>query len=161
MAQYGTATGVLKSIFGTRTGRKELRNCWVTPKWSMWKSVSLDGVPKDMIVLNMVLYAFFTVGSIAAYYAGSLAPDFQATAISFSPAINAVAAFLLLFLVDPRGAVIMDQGIHRKISMEVVRSSMVYLAMSRLVGTALSILVLYPAAEVVAFLAKVVYKIMG
>lgn len=161
MEREGTAMRVFKSLFLTKDGLRDLGRCWVKPKWSMWKGISLQGVPKDMVIMNAVLYSFFTVGSIAALYAGSLAPDYRLTASSLSPAINAIAAFLLLFLVDPRGAIIMDQGIHRKLSMEVVKSSMVFLAVSRLVGTALSILVLYPAAKAVAFLAQFFYKFMS
>lgn len=161
MEREGTAMRVFKSLFLTKDGLRDLGRCWVKPKWSMWKGISLKGVPKDMVIMNAVLYSFFTVGSIAALYAGSLAPDYRLTASSLSPAINAIAAFLLLFLVDPRGAIIMDQGIHRKLSMEVVKSSMVFLAVSRLVGTALSILVLYPAAKAVAFLAQFFYKFMS
>jgi hypothetical protein len=161
MEREGTTMRVFKSLFLTKDGLRDLRRCWIKPKWSMWKGISLQGVPKDMVIMNAVLYSFFTVGSIAALYAGSLAPDYRLTASSLSPAINAIAAFLLLFLVDPRGAIIMDQGIHRKVSMEVVKSSMVYLALSRLVGTALSILVLYPAAKAVAFLAQFFYKFMS
>lgn len=161
MEREGTAMRVFKSLFLTQEGLKELGQCWVKPKWSMWKGISMEGVPKDMIVMNAVLYSFFTVGSIAALYAGSLAPDYRLTASSLSPAINAIAAFLLLFLVDPRGAIIMDQGIHRKISIGVVKSSMVYLALSRLIGTGLSILVLYPAAKVVSFLAQFIYRLMS
>lgn len=159
MERQGTAMRVFKSLFFTRQGLRELARCWRLPKWSMWKGLSLQGVPKDMIVMNAILYGFFTVGSIAAYYAGSLEPDYKGTAISFSPAINAIAAFLLLFLVDPRGAIIMDQGIHRKIEMNVVKSSMVFLAVSRLAGTILSLLVLYPGAHVVAYLAKLFHRI--
>ncbi|WP_018130942.1 lipid II flippase family protein [Effusibacillus pohliae] len=154
MEQQGSALSTFKSLFLHKQGWIDLAKCWRWPRRQMWKGISLTGVPKDMIVLNAVLYAFFTVGSVATYYAGSLNPAAALTATGLSPAINAVAAFLLLFLVDPRGAIIMDQGIQRKIPFEIVKSSMVYLALSRLVGTALSILVLYPAALFVSFLAK-------
>ncbi|MFC4766867.1 lipid II flippase family protein [Effusibacillus consociatus] len=154
MEQQGTAIGVFKSLCLKKSGLRDLAACWRWPKWSMWKGISLAGVPKDMIFMNAILYAFFTVGSIATYYAGSLHPEVALTATGLAPAINAVGAFLLLFLVDPRGAIIMDQGIQRKVPMEVVKSSMVYLALSRFAGTVLSILVLYPAALFVAWLAK-------
>jgi hypothetical protein len=161
MEEHGTAMRVFRSLFMTRQGMKQIAQCWRAPKWSMWKGISWEGVPKDMIVMNAILYGLFTVGSIAAYYAGALEPDYRLTASSLSPAINAIAAFLLLFLVDPRGALIMDNGIQRKIDMGVVKSSMVFLAISRLAGTVLSLLVLYPGGLFVAFLAKIFSKLMG
>ncbi|WP_231705655.1 lipid II flippase family protein [Effusibacillus lacus] len=161
MEKHETSMRVFKSLFFSKQGLKELAGCWRAPKWSMWKGIGWEGVPKDMIILNAVLYGLFTVGSIAAYYAGAFEPDIRLLGSSLSGAINAVAAFLLLFLVDPRGALIMDQGIHRKLDMGVVRSSMVLLAVSRLAGTILSLLVLYPGGMFVAFLAKLIDRFIG
>jgi hypothetical protein len=145
---------VFKSLFLTKEGLGEVAQCWVKPRIHMLKGISLTNVPKNMIVLNAVLYSFFTVGSIASFYGAWLQPQYMMRATSLSTAINAIAAFLLLFLVDPRSAIIIDKGINRLIPMNVVKSSMVFLAFSRLVGTTLSILVLYPASLFVEYIAK-------
>lgn len=120
----------------------------------MLKDISFEGVLKSMIVLNAILHSFFTVGSIAAFYGAWLQPEYMVRASSLSSAINAIAAFMLLFLVDPRSAIIMDKGINRKIPLNEVKSSMFFLAISRFIGTVLSLLVLYPASLFVVFIAK-------
>lgn len=154
MEKTGNVMGVFKSICLQKSGLQDLARCWRPPRVRFWKNVRLQGVPRDMIVLNVILYAFVTIAPIAPYVAAALRPEVAVTVTGLSPAINSIGVFLLLFLVDPRGAILMDQGIQRKIPMQVVESSMILLTASRLVGTLLSLALLYPAALFVAFLAR-------
>lgn len=154
LEQEESIVRALRSLIFTKNGLVELKKCWCLPQRSMLKRISLQGIPKSMIILNTVLYTFFTMGSIAAFYAAWINPEYMARASSLSPAINAFGAFLLLFFVDAQGAIIVDRGINRKIPMDVVKSAMVFLGISRLVGTVLAIFTLYPAALFISFWAK-------
>jgi len=150
----GSIIRVFKFLILSKEGLSALKSCWTPPRFEMVKKLKLEGVPKSMVILNIVLYTFFSMGAIAAYYAAWLNPEYMARASSLSPAINAVGAFLLLFFVDAQSAIIVDRGLNRKIPMEVVRSAMVYLGISRFLGNILAIFTLYPAALGISFLTK-------
>jgi hypothetical protein len=155
MDEYGTALRVMRMLFTTPPGWKLLKSCYRKPTWAMLKQINFrdPNIPRDIFFIQASLYAFFTVGQIAALYAGYLNPRHSTSAVTLSTAVNAIAAFLLLFLVDPRSAMIIDRGIARKIPLESVKNTMVLLAFGRMTGTLLSQLVLIPAAWVVATLA--------
>jgi hypothetical protein len=156
MDERGTAMRVMRYLFTTKEGLRKVLRCWQPPTWSMMKRIDLHDteVPRDLFYLNALLYALFTVGSIAALYAGVISTDHTTSANMLSGAVNSVAAILLLFMVDPRSALIVDRGIARKISLDTVRTTMVMLAVGRLAGTILAQFVLYPGAHFVAYLAK-------
>jgi hypothetical protein len=155
MDEYGTALRVMRMLFTTVPGWRLLKRCYQKPTWQMVKRLNFRDkhVPRDVFFIQSALYAFFTVGQIAAMYAGYLNPNHSTSAVTLSTAVNAVAAFLLLFLVDPRSAMIIDRGIARKIPLESVNTTMVMLAAGRMTGTLLSQLVFLPAAYLVATLA--------
>lgn len=149
-----TALRIFKSIFFSKNGLLELSKCWRRPTLEMWKKISLKGIPKHIIIMNAILYSLFTVGSIAAYYAAWINPEYMARAASLSPAINALSAFLLLFLVDPYAAIVIDRGLNKKMSFDTVKSIMVYLSISRLCGTLIAVAMLYPGALFIGFVAR-------
>lgn len=149
-----TAIKVFKSIFLSKKGIYELFKCWRRPTLEMWRRISVKGISKHILVMNAILYSLFTVGSISAYYSAWLNPEYMARATSLSPAVNAVSAFLLLFLVDPYSAIVIDRGINKKMPFDTVKSIMVYLSISRLFGTILALAMLYPGALFIGYLAQ-------
>lgn len=155
MDEKGSALRVIRYLFATREGFKELVRCYRPSTCSMARKIDIHDpdAPRNLFYLNALLYALFTVGPVAALYAGAIRPDHMASANTLSGAINSVAAILLLFVVDPRSAMILDRGIARRLSMETVRTSMVYLAAGRLVGTLLAQFVLTPGGHFVAIIA--------
>jgi hypothetical protein len=156
MDERGTALRVMRYLFTTKEGLLKVVRCYQKPTLAMMRRIDIRDkeTPRDLYYLNSVLYALFTVGPIAALYAGVLKADHVTSANMLSGAINSVAAILLLFMVDPRSALIVDRGIARKVSMDTVRTTMVMLAVGRLTGAVLAQLVLYPGAHFVAFVAR-------
>jgi hypothetical protein len=111
-------------------------------------------VSLNVIILNVAAQAFLTVGVFASLYAGFIAPEFRVTALSLSAVINGVATILLFVLIDPQLSVMTDDVVEGRISEAQFRRAVVWLAGSRIVGTALAQLLLVPAAMLIAEIAR-------
>jgi hypothetical protein len=109
-----------------------------------------------VIALNVVAQAFLTVGVFASLYAGIIAPEFRVTALSLSAVINGVATILLFVLIDPQLSVMTDDVVEGRISEPSFRRAVVWLAASRVVGTALAQVLLVPAAMLIAGIARII-----
>lgn len=111
-------------------------------------------VSLNVIILNVAAQAFLTVGVFASLYAGFIAPEFRVTALSLSAVINGVATILLFVLIDPQLSIMTDDVVEGRISEAQFRRAVVWLAGSRIVGTALAQLLLVPAAILIAEIAR-------
>lgn len=111
-------------------------------------------VSMSVVLLNVAAQAFLTVGVFASLYAGFIAPEFRVTALSLSAVINGVATILLFVLIDPQLSVMTDDVVEGRISEAQFRRAVVWLAGSRIVGTALAQLLLVPAAMLIAEIAR-------
>jgi hypothetical protein len=109
-----------------------------------------------VIVLNIAAQAFLTVGVFASLYAGIIEPEFRVTALSLSAVINGVATILLFILIDPQLSVMTDDVVEGRISEASFRRAVVWLAGSRIVGTALAQALLVPAAILIAEIARII-----
>ncbi|MEQ1780936.1 MAG: lipid II flippase Amj family protein [Hyphomonadaceae bacterium] len=108
----------------------------------------------NVIILNIAAQAFLIVGVFASLYAGFIAPEFRVTALSLSAVINGVATSLLFVLIDPQLSIMTDDVVEGRISEAQFRRAVVWLAGSRIVGTALAQLLLVPAAMLIAEIAR-------
>lgn len=114
-------------------------------------------IPKTFLFLNIVVTGIYTVGVLAALYAGALFPDFRSTAAMLSAVVNGVATVLLATVVDPTAAAITDQAMSGERSEEDVKQMSLYLAVTRFAGTLFAQAIFLPSAEIIkitaAFLA--------
>lgn len=147
--------GVLKSLFSSY-GFRTLINSYHQPTVEMARNTEIRGKKEiwSLYLLNCFLYALFTIGSFAALYAGIINPNRVAIENQLSGSINGIAAILLLFMIDPRSAIIIDRGISRRIPLKFVRNSMVMLTLGRLTGTFLAQFLLVPGAHLVSVIAQ-------
>jgi hypothetical protein len=107
-----------------------------------------------IMVTNTLATAVWTVGVFAALYAGYLAPEFRSTASNLSGVINGVATILLFAVVDPFLAMLTDDVVGGRSTESTFRRAVVGMLGSRFVGTVLAQLLLLPAAQLVAALAR-------
>jgi Alternate to MurJ len=70
-----------------------------------------------------------------------------------SAIVNGFATILLFALIDPQISALTDDVVDGSVSEPVFRRAMVWVSLSRLVGTLLAQLLLVPAAVVIAFAA--------
>jgi hypothetical protein len=67
--------------------------------------------------------------------AGAFLPDLRTTAVQLSGVVNGIATILLTLFVDPTGSLITDQAVHGKRPLSDVKSAIVALTLSRILGT--------------------------
>lgn len=111
---------------------------------------SFGQVPGHVIVLNVVATALWTVGGIAAIYAGALNPEFRVTASSLSAVINGFATIMLFVLVDPYLAGLTDDAVGGRVSDARFRRVVTWMVVSRLLGTLIAPAIFFPSAWLIA-----------
>ena len=112
------------------------------------------GVGWGVLLANCLAQALITVGVLASLYAGYLNPQYRVTASQLSAVINGFATILLFALIDPQLSVMTDDVVEGRISEAQFRRAVVWLAGSRIAGTALAQLLLVPAAMLIAEIAR-------
>ena len=123
------------------------------PTPGLMRRFSLKSVPLKLLFFNVIVTAVYAVGVVAAFYASILDVQARATAIALSGIINGIATISFTLVVDPTSAFITDQAVRGERSVEDVKSMVFYLALTAIVGTLVSQLILVPAAHVIATVA--------
>lgn len=124
--------------------------------WRHLKILEWTSLPRTFIITNPVLMAIYSVGVLAAIYAGYLLPEYRLTASQMSGIINGVATILLVVIVDPVSALILDETLRGKRSEAQLKSAIGFLAAGRLVGSLLAQLLLVPAAQVIIMFTRLI-----
>lgn len=104
--------------------------------------------------LNTLAVALWTIGVFAALYAGCVKPELRVTCSSLSSVINGVATLLMFVLIDPQMSVMTDDVVEGRTSDAEFRNAIVWLVGSRLAGTLLGQVLLVPAAQLIAGIAR-------
>ncbi|OGC21423.1 hypothetical protein A2291_07895 [candidate division WOR-1 bacterium RIFOXYB2_FULL_42_35] len=118
------------------------------PRLSSLKELSLQGIPKTFLVLNIFVASIYTIGVLASMMAGALVPAYRVTAVQLSAIVNGIATILFTLMVDPGAAHITDQVAQGKRPEKDVRTVVFYLLAGRVVGTLiLSQLLFWPSAH--------------
>ncbi|MBV8583783.1 MAG: DUF2837 family protein [Candidatus Eremiobacteraeota bacterium] len=124
------------------------------PSWSEIRAFDWRWIPKRLLIFNTVVMCVYAIGVQASYLASVLDVHWRATAIGLSGVINGIGTIAFTLFVDPTSAMITDQAIHGKRTVEEVRSMVFYLSLTAIVGTLLSQAILYPAAVVIEVVAR-------
>lgn len=111
-------------------------------------------LPKRLLIFNTVVMCVYAIGVQSSYLASVLDANVARTAIGLSGIVNGVGTIAFTLFVDPTSAMITDQAIHGKRSVEEVRSMVFYLSLTAIVGSLLSQAILYPAAVVIEVVSR-------
>jgi Alternate to MurJ len=111
-------------------------------------------IPKRLLIFNTIVMCVYAIGVQASYLASVLDVNVARTATSLSGVINGIGTIAFTLFVDPTSAMITDQAIHGKRSVEEVRSMVFYLSLTAIAGTLLSQAVFYPAAVLIEVVAR-------
>jgi len=126
------------------------------PPWSELRTFSTRGIPRRLLVFNVLVTGIYAVGVVAAYYASVIDVNVARTAIGISGIINGIGTVAFTFFVDPTSSIIVDEAVKGERPQEDVRSMVFYLSLTAIVGWILSQLILWPSAEIIAQVAKLV-----
>ena len=144
-----TARMVLRTA--TPQGLRVIRRSVTIPVRANFKnSRSLVRQWKWVLLGNMAAQALLTVGVLASLYAGYLNPEYRVTASQMSAIVNGFATILLFALIDPQLSVLTDDVVDGRVSEASFRGAIVWISISRLVGTLLAQGLFYPSAYIIA-----------
>jgi Alternate to MurJ len=118
----------------------------------------LKSVPKDVLVLNTLVSAIYAIGIVAAAYASVLDPHAARTAVLSSGFVNGGATIAYNIIVDPATALYADQAARGERPIDDVKALVAGLALTGVVGFALSQLLLVPGAVLIASIARIVAR---
>jgi hypothetical protein len=123
------------------------------PSLAMLRSFDWRVLPKRLLIFNTVVMCVYAIGVQASYLASVLDVFVRGTAIGLSGVVNGVGTIAFTLFVDPTSAIITDQAVHGKRTVEEVRSMVFYLSLTAILGSLLSQAILYPAAELIKIVA--------
>lgn len=114
-----------------------------------WTDLSFRNVPKDVLLLNVMVTAVYGVGIVAAAYASVLRPEVVRTAVLSSGLVNGFAAIAYNIVVDPASALLTDRAVRGDRTVEDVKALVIGLSLTAILGLLLSQVVLVPAAALI------------
>jgi hypothetical protein len=145
----------LVRLFDPRVIVKLLRHLrWPAP--SELFSFSARGIPRRLLVFNVVVTGIYAIGVVAAYYASVLDINVARTAIGISGIIIGIGTIAYTLFVDPTSSIIVDEAVKGERPQRDVKAMVFYLSLTAIIGWILCQLILVPAAEVIAFVAHLV-----
>jgi hypothetical protein len=111
-------------------------------------------IPKGFLVANVIVTGIYTIGVLSALYAGALFPQYRSTAVLLSAIVNGFATVLVATIVDPTAARITDQALRGERSVRDVKLVVMWLAVTRFLGTLLAQVLFMPAALLIRWVAQ-------
>jgi hypothetical protein len=111
-------------------------------------------LPRRLLIFNTVVMCVYAIGVQSSYLASVLDVSVARTSIGLSGVINGIGTIAFTLFVDPTSAIITDQAIHGKRTVEEVRSMVFYLSLTAIIGSLLSQAILYPAAVIIEVVAR-------
>jgi hypothetical protein len=113
-------------------------------------------IPKDILVLNVLVTSVYGIGIVAAAYASVLYPQGARTAVLSSGLVNGFATIAYIIVVDPTSALITDRAVRGERSIQDVQALVAGLSITAVIGLALSQLLLVPGATLIEYGARLI-----
>jgi hypothetical protein len=155
--QIHRSTGKLVMRLASPAGLRAVRRSITMPSPRHLKGFVRDrGVGFGVLLANCLAQALIVVGVLASLYAGFLNPQYRVTASQLSAVVNGFATILLFALIDPQLSVMTDDVVEGRIDEPRFRRTIVWISISRLIGTLLAQALFVPAAHSVAWIANYV-----
>ena len=150
---------VFVSILNFDQLRKIAKVIFKRPRYGEHEAMTLQGIPRTFLVMNVLMTAVYSLGVLAALYAGARAADIRATAIQLSGIVNGFATICLVLFVDPGAAHIVDGVIQGRRSVGQLWGVVLGLAIGRLIGVGILAQLLFgPATSYIQWVARWVVR---
>jgi Amj-like protein len=149
--RLGSIPHALMRLFDPRVIGDVLRAC--KPPHVRLADFPIGAVPRKLLFANVLLFAVYSVGVVAAYYASVIALDARTTATGLSGLVNGIGTVAFSLFIDPTTAFIVDQTARGERPRRDVRAMIFWLVVTAFIGTVLAQLILYPSAYYIAAVA--------
>lgn len=138
----------------SKSGIMYIKSCIKTPEKSSVEKIRRNKLPLKIFVFNAFSVALLTAGVFAPIYSITIAPDVRATCVQLSSVVNSIATILFAIFIDPYLSVLTDDVVEGKYAEIDFRGCVIGMVVSKVLGTALSIFLLNPAAYAIAYIAR-------
>lgn len=119
----------------------------VMPRKNMISDLRYKNIPKKLLLLNALITGIYTIGVLSAYYASIYDPDDRLAIAASSGMINGIASILLTIFIDPKAAIITDEAFRGKREYGDVKTLVIMLIGTKLIGTLIGQLLLIPSSK--------------
>jgi hypothetical protein len=110
--------------------------------------------PRRFLIASILVTAIAAVSNAAAMYASALVPEGARTATSLSPMLAGLGMVLSIFIVNPVAALVSDEALRDKRPLKDVTYITIWQVGAQLVGTLVAQLLLWPAGQAIAIVAR-------
>lgn len=114
----------------------------------------IAAIPRNLLIANTVLFAVYSVGVVAAFYASDIDLYARTTASGLSGLVNGVGTIAFALFIDPNTAFIVDQTVRKERPRTDVAAMIFWLIVTAFLGTLVAQLILTPAARYIAAVAE-------
>ncbi len=149
--RLGSVPHALTRLFDPRVIGQLLRE--LRPRPFSLAQFPLSAVPRKLLIANTVVFAVYSVGVPASFYASVIDLHSRTTATGLSGLVNGVGTIAFSLFIDPTTAMIVDQTVRDERPRQDVAAMIFWLIVTAFIGTLFSQLVLFPAAEYIAWFA--------
>lgn len=112
--------------------------------------------PLKIFVYNVIAVAILTVGVLSSLYAGFIEPELRSTSSTLSSVVNGLATILMFVFIDPYLSALTDDVIEGEFSETGFRKIIRIMILSRILGTVLAQLLLFPFSKFIAWVATII-----
>jgi hypothetical protein len=154
MYQFFSITYILKQSFQLKNWKK-IKTYWTIPKRQNWALVTqYQDISFKIMLIHMINNSLLTVSVLSCLLAGYLNPNLRATTISLSGFVSGLSIIGFYLYADPDMAILTDRVLAGEQSEIYYRKYMIFVIVSRIMGTILAQFLLVPLAYLVLFMAK-------
>ncbi|WP_251859806.1 lipid II flippase Amj family protein [Clostridium sp. Marseille-Q2269] len=159
VASFSVYRSIPKLLFHgfSRSGITQFKNSVTKPKKENFTYIKeYKKIPKKLVLLNTIAFSISTVGILASLYAGCLNPEIRTTCSTLSSVVNSIATILMFIFIDPFISMLTDDVVVGKCSEVNFNRCVAFIVGGLIVGTLLAQILLKPAAEIIATIARLI-----
>lgn len=155
------AFSINKSVFRlmlhsfSKSGVAYIKNSVAIPGKTNLSGVDFRKLPYKLLIYNILTVALLTAGIFSPVYAGVLEPGLGTTCITLVSVLTGMATILSALFVDPYLSVLTDEVIEGKFSEADYRGCVIGMVGSKIIGSALTLVIFIPASHLIVFIAKI------
>jgi len=108
----------------------------------------------ELVLLNVIVYAFITVSVISCLYAGYLNPNLRTTSLSMSGVAVSLGSIGMMLFIEPYHATLTDKVIDGSVTESFFRRHLTFVIIARIFGTIIGQFIFIPLAWLIVKLAE-------
>lgn len=110
----------------------------------------------ELVLLNVIVYAFITVSVLSCLYAGYLNPNLRTTSLSMSGVAVSLGSIGMMLFIEPYHSTLTDKVIDGSVTESFFRRHLTFVIIARIFGTILGQFIFIPLAWIIVKLAELV-----